>query len=298
MLNLHHWPFRVPKLLSAILGLALSLVTLPAGADDVTASPGHLYDIHGTKLYVETFGHGTPILFLHGGVHFFDNSFPEQQKYFSTFRKVIGIDQRGHGHSPDNDRPFSYREMADDTAAVIALLGIGPVDVVGHSDGGDVALLLARYHPEAVRRVVISGANLRGLPADEYERRKLWSPQQVAERVQRLDAQLPSSFRTDYQAVAPDGPAHWQMHLTKSYHLWAAPVVIDPGELKAVSVPVLVMAGDHDFASVEETTEIFRALPHGQLFIAPGTGHGTFSERPSLVNLAIREFLEQPDKTP
>jgi pimeloyl-ACP methyl ester carboxylesterase len=298
MLNLHHRSCSVPRLLSTILGLALSLSALPAASQDNAAAPGRLYDVHGTKLYIETFGSGTPILFLHGGVHFFDNSFPEQQKYFSTFRKVVGIDQRGHGHSPDNDRPFSYREMADDTAAVIALLGIGPVDVVGHSDGGDVALLLARYHPETVRRMVISGANLRGLPADEYARRKLWSPQQVADSVRHLEAQLPSSFRIDYQAVTPDGPAHWQTHLTKSYHLWATPVVIDPGELRAVSVPVLVMAGDHDFSSVEETTELFRALPRSQLFIVPNSGHGTFSERPALVNLAIREFLEQPDKIP
>ena len=295
MLNLHHWRPRVPRLTSTVACLALSLSALPAAGQDTAAATGRLYEIRGARLYVETYGSGRPIVFLHGGVHFFDNSFPEQQKYFSAFRSVIGIDQRGHGHSPDDDRPFSYREMADDTAAVIALLGIGPVDVVGHSDGGDVALLLARYHPAAVHRIVISGVNLRGLPADEYERRKSWSPQQVAERVQRLEAQLPSSFRVDYQAVTPDGPAHWQAHLTKSYQLWATPVVIDPGELKAVTAPVLVMAGDHDLSSIEDTTEVFRAVAHGQLFIVPASGHDTFSGRPALVNLAIREFLEQPD---
>jgi len=46
--------------------------------------------------------------------------------------------------------------MADDAAAVVEQLGLGPVDVVGHSDGGNVALLLARDHPQLVRRVVIS----------------------------------------------------------------------------------------------------------------------------------------------
>jgi pimeloyl-ACP methyl ester carboxylesterase len=284
----------MPKLLFTLLGLVLSLSAMSAAGQDNAATSGRLYDVRGTKLYVETFGSGTPVLFLHGGVHFFDNSFPQQQKYFSVFRKVIGIDQRGHGHSPDTADPFSYRQMADDTAAVIALLGIGPVDVVGHSDGGDVALLLAHYHPESVRRIVISGANLRGLPPDEYERRKAWTPQQVTEKVRQVGDQLPQGFRTDYQAVTPDGPAHWETHLTKSYQLWAVPVVIDPAELKAIDIPVLVVAGDHDFSSIQETTEIYRALPHGQLFIVPGAGHGTFSERPALVNLAIREFLEQP----
>jgi pimeloyl-ACP methyl ester carboxylesterase len=55
---------------------------------------------------------------------------------------------------------------------------------------------------------------------------------------------------------------------------------------------VLVIAGDRDFTSIEETTKIYRSLRKAQLFIVPGAGHGTFSERPELVNLAIRRFLE------
>jgi pimeloyl-ACP methyl ester carboxylesterase len=55
------------------------------------------------------------------------------------------------------------------------------------------------------------------------------------------------------------------------------------------------VAGDHDFTSIEETTEIFRGLPHAQLFLVPGTGHGTFRDRPQLVNLAVAEFLNPPD---
>jgi pimeloyl-ACP methyl ester carboxylesterase len=165
---------------------------------------------------------------------------------------------------------------------------------VGHSDGADVALLLARYHPEAVRRMVISGANLRGLPADEWQRRSRWSPQQVREKVRELSEKLPASFRSDYEKVTPDGPEHWWTHLTKSYQLWARPVVIEAAELKAIRIPVLVIAGDHDLTSIEETVEIYRGLPRGQLLILPATGHDTFSEKPALVNPAIREFLAAP----
>ena len=280
-----------------ILAAAWAGAVAPARADEAVAATHRFYEVGGARLYVETFGAGPPLVFLHGGLHFFDNSFRAQREPFAAFRKVIGIDQRGHGHSPDDSRPFSYREMADDTAALIALLGVGPVDVVGHSDGGDVALLLARYHPEAVRRMVISGANLRGLPADEWQRRSRWSPQQVREKVRELSERLPASFRSDYEKVTPDGPEHWWTHLTKSYQLWAKPVVIEAAELKAIGIPVLVIAGDRDFTSIEETVEIYRGLPRGQLLILPATGHGTFSERPALVNLAIREFLAAP-KTP
>jgi pimeloyl-ACP methyl ester carboxylesterase len=282
-----------PRLLASFVA-ALAVSPTLAHCGEEIAPTRALHDVNGARLYVETVGSGAPLVFLHGGLHFFDNSFQQQLGYFAASRKLIGIDQRGHGHSPDDSRPFSYREMAEDTAALIASLGLGPVDLVGHSDGGNVALLVASHHPELIRRMVISGANLRGLPADEWQRRSQWSPQQVKEKVQQLSDKLPPNFRTDYEAVTPDGADHWWTHLTKSYQLAATPVVIETAELKAIGIPVLVIAGDHDFTSIEETAEIYRGLPRGQLLILPTTGHGTFSERPELVNLAIREFLARP----
>jgi pimeloyl-ACP methyl ester carboxylesterase len=186
--------------------------------------------------------------------------------------------------------------MAEDTAAVIEQLGLGPVDVVGHSDGGNIGLILARDHPQLVRRLVISGANVRaGLPTDELKRRSQWTPQQIEEKVREMATKVPPNFRTDYEKVTPDGAEHWWTLMTKSYQLWLTPVVIEAADLKTIKIPVLVMAGDHDFTSIEETVEIYRNLAQGQLIILPGTGHGTTMQRPELANLAMREFLERPD---
>jgi pimeloyl-ACP methyl ester carboxylesterase len=253
------------------------------------------YEVNGAKLYAESLGHGTPVLFLHGGLMFFDNAFVRQRNFFAARHLVIGIDQRGHGHSPDGPWQLSYQLMADDTAAVIQKLKVGPVDVVGHSDGANIALLLARDHPELVRRVVISGANLRGVSPEVLEARKRLAPAQIEEKVRSLAESLPPFFRADYGAVSPDGPEHWMTLVTKCYWMWGQPIVIDPGDLKKIAAPVLVVAGDHDFTSIEETTEIFRGLPHGQLFVVPGTGHGTFQMQAELVNLAVSEFLDRPD---
>lgn len=270
------------------------LASIPAVAADPTA---RLIDVRGSHLHVETEGSGPPTVFLHGGLQYFDNTFPAQRAYFAAFRQVIGIDQAGHGHSPDDGQPFSYRKMADDVAAVIERLGVGPVDVVGESDGGDVGLLLARDHPTLVRRLVITGANLGpGLAPDELQRRLAWSDAQVAAKMAAMEQQMPPRFRTDYEAVTPDGAAHWPAFLVKSYRLWLTPVVIDAVGLKAIAAPVLVIAGDHDFTSIEETTTIFRGIPKAQLMIVPGTGHGTLQDRPALLNLAVREFLEAPAK--
>jgi pimeloyl-ACP methyl ester carboxylesterase len=278
----------------------LFLVVLSAFASVPAVAASHggtheYYSVNGARLYVESVGHGPPVLFLHGGLMFFDNAYAKQRDYFAAQHQVIGIDQRGHGHSPDGPWQLSYQLMADDTAAVIQALKVGPVDVVGHSDGADIALLLARDHPELVRRIIISGANLRGLPPKELEARKQLPPAEVAEKVGKLAATLPPYFRVDYGAVSPDGPDHWMTMVTKCYWLWAQSIVIDPDDLKKIQSPVLVVAGDHDFTSIEETTEIFRGLPHAQLILVPGTGHGTFQGRPKLVNLAVGEFLDQAD---
>jgi pimeloyl-ACP methyl ester carboxylesterase len=268
---------------------------LSAAAADPTPERRELIEVRGARLSVQVVGSGRPLVFLHGGLHFFDNSFAKQRDAFARDRTVVGIDQRGHGRSPDDARPFSYDDMAEDTAAVIRALRLGAVDVVGHSDGGNVALKLARAHPELVRRVVVSGANLRAnLPPDELAKRQQWSSAQLSAFLAEFEKRMPPSFRRDYEAVTPDGAAHWNVVLAKSYRLWMTPTVIAPADLAAIQAPVLVIAGDQDFASLEETAEIFRGLRQAQLFIVPGTGHGTFAQKPDLVNLAIRQFLDAP----
>jgi pimeloyl-ACP methyl ester carboxylesterase len=285
------------SLLLALLGLAGSTLPVAAQPQVVSAWTGKFVDVRGSHLYVETGGTGAPLLFLHGGVLYFDNNFPRQRDYFASSRQVIGIDRRGHGHSPDDARPFSYQEMADDTAAVLEQLGLGRVDVVGHSDGGNVALILARDHPTLVRRLVISGANLRaGLTAEQLDERSKWPAERIDEAVHKLSGQLPPYFRADYERTSPDGPAHWWPFLAKSYRLWLTPVVIAIPDLKTIAAPVMVMAGDDDFTPIDETLEIFHNLPHAELFILPGTGHGTMMDRPELANPTIRAFLDQPDK--
>ncbi len=277
---------------------AAALIAGCAARPDVsTVASGRFVDVHGAKSWVETEGHGPPIVFLHGGVVFFDNSFAAQRAFFAGTRTVIGIDRVGHGHSPDDGQPFSYQRMADETATVIEALGVGPVDVVGHSDGGDIGLLLARDHPALVRRLVVSGANLRaGLPPDELARREGFTDAQIAERLDAIERFIPPRFKSDYEAVSPDGASHWRPFLEKSYRLWLTPVVIEPSALRSIAAPVLVIAGDHDFSSIEETTEIFRGLPKGELLIVPGVGHDTFGDRAALMNLAIREFLDRPGR--
>lgn len=277
-----------------LLLVALSAAWLQqARAEEAPA--GRLVEVRGVRLFVETQGSGPPIVFLHGGLDDFDISFASQRAFLGASHRIVGIDQRGHGHSPDDARPYDYLEMAEDTAAVIEKLALGPIDVVGQSDGADIALLLARDHPALVRRLVLASGNLRAaVDGDELAKRRAWPERQVEDRLRKLSTQLPPRFQAEHVAVSPDGTKHWDVLLRKSWDLWLTPVVIAPADLKRIQAPALVIAGDHDFVSIEETVEIWRGLPHAQLLILPDTGHGTLQTRPDRVNRIIDEFLAEP----
>ena len=91
-------------LVRGFLGALLVYSSTATYADnpDESADGTHRYvEVNGAKLYTESFGHGAPIVFLHGGMIFFDNNYAQQRDYFAAYRRVIGIDQRGNGHSPD-----------------------------------------------------------------------------------------------------------------------------------------------------------------------------------------------------
>ena len=283
--------------------LIVLTLTAVAGAGMVHAREAPdaqgLHDIHGAKLYVEIHGHGAPVVFLSGGMLSFNGNFGHQRDEFSSYRTVIGIDQRSQGHSPDGPWSMSYQMMADDTATLLKELNRGPVDLVGDSDGANVALMLARDHPDLVRRIVASGGNLRsGLTAEEVAKRHAWTQEQLTAKLQQITASLPPALREDYARSSPEGADHWMAALAKFYFMWIEPVVMDVSDLKRISAPVLVVVGDHDFTSIEDAAEMARALPRGQLLVVPGAGHGKITDRPQLVNLAIREFLDAPDNSP
>ena len=135
--------------------------------------------IHGHKIFYVSRGSGPPLLLLHGGGESGEQSFERQFDEFSKHHHIFAPDQVGQGHTPDVPGALSYTAMMEDTAALLHHLRLKHVDVVGFSDGGVLALMLALRHPELVRRVVISGVNIApdGLnPEDLQELRSSQAP--------------------------------------------------------------------------------------------------------------------------
>jgi pimeloyl-ACP methyl ester carboxylesterase len=243
-------------------------------------------DVRGLKMYYEIHGQGRPVVLLHGGLNSIQTSFAKQIPVLARNHRVIAIEQMAHGHTADvPGRPLSYEGMAEDTAALLAHLGIRNTDLVGWSDGGQIALRLALTHPELVRRVVASGVGIGPSPgyvkllADEK-----WFDKFVVDG-------FPEG-RAEYDRVSPDGPGHWAAYCEKARAMWARPSWgISEAELARIKAPTLVVAGDQE--TVEETLRVFRAIPKAKLCILPGTGHATFQTRPDWLNPMILEALDR-----
>jgi pimeloyl-ACP methyl ester carboxylesterase len=122
------------------------------------------------SMYYEVHGKGRPLILLHGAYMTADMMEPILPG-LAKIRQVIVPEQQGHGRTADIDRPITYEQMADDTAALARHIEIDHADVVGYSMGGGIALQLAIRHPALVRRLVVASATFSsdGMPAAALE---------------------------------------------------------------------------------------------------------------------------------
>ena len=244
--------------------------------------------IHGFKMYYEIHGQGRPVVLLHGGMNTIDTSFARQIPVLAQHHRVIAIEQMAHGHTADvAGRTLTYEAMAEDTAALLMHLGVRHADLIGWSDGGQIALRLAFTHPELIRRVIASGVGFGANPAVP--------PAPVKDFGKLAASWFPEGYAA-YKRVSPDGPEHWQIVAVKGRAMWSAPTWgFRPTDLAKIKLPVLIVAGDHDLVSLEETARMVRAIPKAQLLVLPGTGHTTFQDRPSWLNPILLDFLHRAD---
>jgi pimeloyl-ACP methyl ester carboxylesterase len=252
-------------------------------------SKGQFALINGHQIYYERYGKGRPLVLLHGGINSIQSTFKNQIEYFAAHREIIAIEQVGHGHTPDTTDDFSYFKMAKDTADLLRVLKISNADLMGWSDGGILALLIARYNPDLVHKVIASGANTRlvGMTPDEIKKIRESSPEQLA-------ADFGKKYRDQYVAISPDGEKHWPIIAKKIWDLWLTPLILEDKDLALIKAPTLIINGDKDLIPVEHAVEIFKALPKGQLFIVPATEHHTFDLAAPLLNPVMLKFLNSP----
>ncbi|MYT25385.1 alpha/beta fold hydrolase [Streptomyces sp. SID7760] len=245
---------------------------------------GAYVELPNVRTWYETEGSGDPLVLLHGG--FCTNeTWGAQRADMAAGYRVFLPERRAHGHTPDVEGPLSYQAMAEDTVAFLEAVVRAPAHLVGWSDGGIVALMVAAARPDLVRKVVVIGANFR--PAEE-----------AFVEPAMLDEMTPGSdelefFRAMYDPVTPDGVGHWPVVAAKLVAMWRGQPKMTPADLGRIEAPTLVMAGDDDMVTLEHTIALYRGIAGSQLAVIPGASHLAPLEKPDLVNRLILDHLGQ-----
>jgi len=228
------------------------------------------------RTYYEVDGVGDPLVLLHPGgadSRAMEVMLPGLTDHFQVFRP----DRRGHGRSPDVDGPISYQSMAMDTIAFLDQVVGGPSDLVGHSDGALIAMLIAIQRPDLVDRLVmISGGFDKSGEAADME----------------LDIdQVVQFLGTAYGEVSPDGEAHFPVVVAKIGELMKHEPHVDVAELGRIRARSLVMFSDDDLVTLEHAVAMYDAIPGAEFAVVPGTSHFLTQEKPHLVNALLLDFL-------
>ncbi|MCF8032439.1 MAG: alpha/beta hydrolase [Desulfarculaceae bacterium] len=258
----------------------LNPLLLPDG--QVLGQSGDYLVIDGIKTYYEVHGTGEPLLLLMGGLVTLESLAGILPGLMERYRVWLP-ERRGHGRSHDGDAPHSYALYAADAAGFMQAVGLGRAPVVGWSDGGGAGLYLALEHPELVERLALIGtaAHVTGYDAGFYNLAKEMT----------VDT-LPAEDRHLLSSLTPLGPEHLPRLVAAVKRMWlTSPVLLDQ-DLAKIKAPCLVLIGQHDLVRLEHAAAMARALPQGQLAVAPGVSHYGPTERPWLINSLLLDFLE------
>ena len=221
------------------------------------------------KLHYSEKGKGEPLILLHGNGE--DGTyFKHQIEYFSKSYRVIAVDTRGHGKSPRGEAPFQIRQFAKDLYDFMEELSIEKANILGFSDGGNIALIFAIKYPEKVLRLILNGANLdtSGVkPSTQI-------PIEIGYRIASLFAKRSPEARQNAEILG----------------LMVHDPNIDIEELQKVQTHTLVIAGTKDMIKEKPTRQICASLPHGRRVLIPGH-HFIANKNPTAFNRAVEEFL-------
>jgi pimeloyl-ACP methyl ester carboxylesterase len=230
-------------------------------------------------------GVGVPLLMLHGGLLGSDASWGELLPLLASSFRLVMFDRRGHGRTADSDDAFHYSAMAEETAAVIEVLDLAPVNVVGYSDGATLLLHLATERPELISAMVLLSCAFR---SDAMDPRTFDALEGLAGD-DNMAAQA-------YAAASPDGPTHWPVVLNKTITMASTEPAFEPSDLATIDVPTLVLASDDELWPTSHSVALYDALPNAQLAIVPNTSHMLVFEQPALVASLVTAFLEHPQR--
>lgn len=223
------------------------------------------------ELFYEEMGSGEPLILLHGNGEdhtIFDNV----AKHFAKQYHVIAIDTRGHGKSPLGDEPFSLYQFAEDLNEFMNEQKIEKANILGFSDGGNVALIFASEYPEKVIKLIANGANTK--------------PSGIKPLVH-----LAMLFRYMLYSVAAAFSGKFELKKALYYIMLYEPHITKE-ELEQITAPTLVLVGTEDLIKESESKYIKKSIPNSEIVFVLGN-HFIVKNNTKDYIFAVEKFLDK-----
>lgn len=299
-------------------------VSKPLPPSQSSAAPSETrVPIGGAELYARDIGQGTAIIVLHGGPDF-DHSYllPELDRLSDSFR-LIYYDQRGRGRSAAGVKPEDVTLVSDleDIDKVRQYFHLDSVVLLGHSWGTLLALEYALRYPQHVSRLIL--VNPAPASAADYQQlRKEW----LEKRADAVEGKKAIAAGPEYKEGDPAAvTAYYRIHFKPAFarsenyekfltrlsasftkegilkaraienrlegETWLSPNYDPLLKLKSLTVPALVISGDHEFIPASTAEHISQAIPKAHLVVLKDCGHFTYMECPAAFREQIDAFF-------
>ncbi len=239
---------------------------------------GNIILLNNVRHYYEIYGNGKPLLLIHGnstGI----SGWAEQIEFFKKSFKVYAIDCRGRGKSELGNDSLTYMQQAKDMAQFIKEMKLDSVMIVGKSDGGIIALLMAIYFPEHISKIVSFSANL------EPDSTALFSKSVIEIHNERIHA--------EEMLAKKDTLQNWELIRQRNRMMEFQPHVT-ADELHKIKIPVLIMSTDRDVVKEDHTFFIYKNIAKANLSFISGESHRLARKNPDLFNAVVFKYLSEP----
>jgi pimeloyl-ACP methyl ester carboxylesterase len=234
----------------------------------------------GASIWYADHGQGPAVILLHGGLGNAGNFGHQVAPLAEAGYRTILIDNRGHGRSTRDDKPYSYDLMATDVLAVMDALSIGKAAVIGWSDGACTGMILGHRHPDRIAGVFFFACNMDPSGTLPFE-------------MTPLIGRCFSRHKQDYAALSPT-PEKFDEFVEAVGLMQRTQPNYSAKDLGEIGVPVTIAQGEGDeFIRREHAEYLARSVPGAEFVLLPGVTHFAPVQRPDVFNRAALEFLER-----
>lgn len=297
----------------------------PAVTPSAPHPAGSFVSVHGVRFWYESEGSGEPLVLIAGGPGYGHEYFHPWFTALAAKHRIIYFDALGRGKSEHakDVQEYTLTRDVDDLEELRKALGLGTIDVLGHSYGGIVAQAFAIRYPKSVRHLILADTAFDAAALQSYNenlnREVRNQYPEVWEKMEALRAKGATTCSKEYEAV-PDVPLPLMYFYNgenakklddSPMSMEVACAIAGPSfdvrfssdlgridfrrELKQLTMPTLILAGRYDRVLYPSISLQYKTLaPQARFVMFEKSGHFPFIEETDQFMQTVEDFLDRP----